>query len=111
MDTALLDTAYLIRKGGPLPVQVFLEATARSVEEKYEADLRQLLEQFPSVERARIEEAYARAGHLSDMAFAVINEHRDSPKEEHLQRLARECPGFSAKIYETAYGFGMFESR
>jgi hypothetical protein len=96
----LLDAAYYVRKENTWPTDIAGEL--------------ELGRRFPSVARAVIAEAYARALALVAAACARAEEIRGQANDctgVATIVLETECPGFSASVYHDARGLGMLWTR
>ena len=68
---------------------------------------------FPSLSYDEISECYLRAKALADVCYDAADQCRDGKmtEAETIASLRQRFPGFSAKTYEEALGWGYFLSR
>jgi hypothetical protein len=111
METALLDAAFRLVSHSITVLKARLHALTTD-----EARLAELSRQFPQADVQSLQEAYACAQRLEEVAIEMADTARDQRKGHSApmldaQQLAERCPGFSSESYSWAINDGFTLTR
>ena len=111
MDTALLDAAFRLVSHSITSIEARFHALTTD-----DARVAELRRQFPQADAQAVQEAYARAQRLEEMAIEMADTVRNQRKgqsgpELETRELADRCPGFSGESYSWAINDGFTLTR
>jgi hypothetical protein len=111
MDTTLLDAAFRLVSHSITSVEARSPALATD-----QARLAELKRQFPQADAQSLQEAYARARRLEEVAIEMADTARNQRQGQagptlDARALAERCPGFSEECYSWAINDGFTLTR
>jgi hypothetical protein len=111
MDTALLDAAFRLVSRSITSIEARFHSLTTD-----EARLAELRRQFPQTDVQAVQEAYARAQRLEEVAIEMADGARNQRKGQSepvldAQALGARCPGFSGESYFWAINDGFTLTR
>ena len=111
METAVLDAAFRLVSHSITSIEARFGSLTTD-----KARMAELRRQFPQADAQALEEAYARAQRLEEVAIEVAETARNQLRDQSgppldAQALSERCPGFSRESYFWAIGDGFLLTR